>query len=53
MEGWPRFGMIGCILLAAYLIVVGAISLIGTTAIPGWFVGLLAVGAGVLLLVGR
>lgn len=50
---WAKLGTIGCILLAAYLIVIGAVALIGTTAIPAWFVGLLAIGAGILILVGR
>ena len=50
---WPKIGAVGAILLAAYLLVVGASLLIGGTAIPGWFLGILAVGAGVLILVGK
>lgn len=45
-------GLIGALCLAAYLLVVGISMLIGTTAIPGWFVGILATAAGVLILVG-
>lgn len=43
---------IGNILLCAFLIIFGASVLIGT-AIPGWVPALLAIGAGVLLLMGR
>lgn len=46
-----HIGMIGALFLAAYLLVVGISMLIGT-AIPGWFVGLLATATGVLILVG-
>ncbi len=38
--------------LAAFLIIFGATLLIGL-AIPGWVTGILAVGAGILLLIGR
>ncbi len=48
----PYIGVIGALCLAAYLLVVGISMLIGATAIPGWFVGLLATAAGVLILVG-
>lgn len=50
---WLKLGSVGCLLLAAYLIVIGAVALIGGTAIPAWFIGLLAIGAGVLILVGK
>ncbi len=53
MEWKPGAGFFGGILLAAYLLVVGASMLIGGTAIPAWFIGILAVGAGVLILAGR
>ena len=48
-----KVGLIGAILLAAYLIVVGISMLIGGTSIPPWFIGILAVGAGALIIVGR
>lgn len=47
----PYVGIIGSLFLAAYLLVVGISMLIGT-AIPAWFVGILATGAGVLILFG-
>ena len=50
---WGRIGTIGGLFLAAYLLVVGISMLIGNTQIPGWFIGLLATSAGVLILVGR
>ncbi len=50
---WGKIGTIGGLLLALYLLVVGASLLIGGTAIPGWFVGIIAVCAGVLIIVGR
>lgn len=50
---WPKIGSIGCILLAAYLLVVGLSMLFGNSSIPAWFTGLLATGAGVLILVGK
>lgn len=50
---WPKFGTVGIILLAAYLLLVGISLLIGGTAIPGWAVGALAVSAGILILVGK
>jgi hypothetical protein len=50
---WGKMGLIGGLFLAAYLIVIGVTMLIGTTAIPAWFIGILAVTAGVLILVGR
>ena len=42
----------GNILLCAFLIIFGASILIGIS-IPGWVTGLLAMAAGVLLLLGR
>lgn len=48
-----KVAIIGGLFLAAYLIVVGVSLLIGNTTIPGWFVGILATAAGVLILVGR
>lgn len=51
--GWGKIGGIGGLFLAGYLIVVGGSALIGNTAIPPWFTGLLALAAGVLILVGR
>lgn len=50
---WGKLGTIGGLFLAAYLIVVGVTMLLGMTAIPPWFVGILAAAAGVLLIVGR
>lgn len=43
---------IGNILLVAFLILFGATLLIAV-AIPSWLIGLLAIGAGIMLLVGR
>lgn len=48
-----KLGFIGTLLLAAYLIVIGLVAILGGTAIPAWAVGCLAVSAGVLILVGR
>lgn len=48
-----KLGFIGAILLAAYLLVIGISMLIGGTAIPAWFIGILAVSAGALILIGR
>lgn len=42
----------GNILLVAFLILFGATLLIAV-AIPNWLIGLLAIAAGVMLLVGR
>ena len=50
---WGRIGLIGGLFLAAYLLVVGVALLIGGTAIPAWFIGILAVAAGVLILIGK
>lgn len=47
-----RFTSIGMLLLAIYLILVGIIQLAGV-AIPGIVMGILAIVAGVLLLIGR
>ena len=46
-------GTIGRFVLAGYLVIVGAAYLIGGTAIPGWFVGVLAIAAAVALLTGK
>lgn len=53
MKGFGTLGFIGALLLAAYLIILGASMLVGGTAIPAWFIGGLAVSAGVLIIVGR
>lgn len=50
---WGKIGIIGALLLAGYLIVIGVAQLVGGTAIPQWFTALLAISAGVLILVGR
>lgn len=47
-----RFGSIAVVVLAAFLLLFG-FTLIISTAIPGWVVGVLAIAAGILLLVGR
>lgn len=44
---------IGNLLLCAFLILFGLTLIVGSLAIPGWVPGLLAVGAGIALLVGR
>ena len=48
-----KLGSIGGMFLAAYLLTIGITALIGATAIPAWFVALLATAAGVMILVGR
>lgn len=48
-----KVAVIGALLLATYLIVVGVSMLLGGTAIPNWFLGVLATAAGVLILIGR
>lgn len=45
----PYLGLIGALTLALYLIIVGISALMGGTAIPAWFVGLLAVLAGAII----
>jgi len=50
---WGKLGTIGSLVLAAYLIIVGIMLLIGGTHIPPWFIGFVAVSAGVLIIVGR
>lgn len=50
---WGKLGTIGALFLAAYLLVIGIGVLVGGTAIPLWFTAVLAIGAGVLILVGR
>jgi hypothetical protein len=50
---WGKLGTIGGLFLAAYLLVIGIGALVGGTAIPVWFTAILAVSAGVLILVGR
>jgi hypothetical protein len=50
---WGTVGIIGALFLAAYLVVVGVSLLVGGTHIPSWFTGILAVSAGVLIIVGR
>jgi hypothetical protein len=44
---------IGMILLAIYLILVGLSSLVGGLAIPAVVYGILALAAGILILIGR
>ncbi|MCE2982412.1 MAG: hypothetical protein LW832_02485 [Parachlamydia sp.] len=44
---------IGFLLLAIYLILVGLTSIIATIAIPGLILGLLALVAGIFILLGR
>lgn len=45
---------IGFILLAVYLIIVGLIALIpGLTMIPGLIIGIIAIAAGVCILIGK
>ena len=51
--GWGKIGGIGGLFLAAYLIVIGVAALVGGTQIPSWFTAILALAAGVLILVGR
>lgn len=46
-------GSIGMILLAVYLIIVGLAALIPGFAIPSIVLGILALAAGILLLIGR
>jgi hypothetical protein len=50
---WGKLGTIGGLFLAAYLLVIGISALVGGTAIPAWFTAILAIAAGVLILVGR
>ena len=50
---WGRLGSIGALFLAAYLLLIGIGALVGGTAIPPWFVAILAIAAGVLILVGK
>jgi hypothetical protein len=44
---------IGMLLLAIYLILVGIVSLIPAIAIPGIVMGILALVAGILILLGK
>ncbi len=48
-----KVATIGGLFLAGYLIIAGVALLIGGTQIPHWFVGILALGAGVLILIGK
>jgi len=50
---WGKLGTIGALFLAAYLLVIGIAALVGGTAIPAWFVAILAIAAGALILVGK
>ena len=50
---WGKIGAIGGLFLAGFLIFTGISMLFGLTAIPAWFMGLLALAAGVLILVGK
>lgn len=49
---WGSMGSIGGLFLAGYLIFVGVSALIGI-AVPAWVAAVLALCAGVLILVGR
>lgn len=49
---WGKLGTIGGLFLAGYLLLVGVTALIGI-AIPAWVAALMALAAGVLILVGR
>ena len=49
---WATVGLIGALLLAAYLIIVGVAALVAV-AIPAWFPAILAIAAGVLIVVGK
>ena len=44
---------IGMLLLAIYLILVGIVALIPSIAIPGITMGILALAAGIFILIGR
>jgi len=44
---------IGMLLLAIYLILVGIMALIPSIAIPGMIMGILALAAGIFILIGR
>lgn len=48
-----RFGNIGFLLLAIYLIIVGITALVPGIAIPAIVTGILALAAGILILIGR
>lgn len=50
---WGTVGTIGGLFLAAFLILTGVGLLMGGLAIPAWFIGILAVAAGVLITIGR
>lgn len=49
---WLKARSIGGLLLAGFLAIYGVSLLIGGTAIPAWFIGLVAVAAAVCILVG-
>jgi len=44
---------LGMLLLAIYLILVGIMALIPSIAIPGMIMGILALAAGIFILIGR
>lgn len=51
---WGKIGSFGGILLAVYLLILGCSALFGMTNIPPWFMpGILATGAGLLILIGK
>lgn len=50
---WGKLGSIGGLFLAGYLLITGISLLIGGTAIPSWFIGILAVAAGALIVAGK
>lgn len=48
-----KVASIGGLFLAGYLIIAGVALRIGGTQIPPWFIGILAVSAGALVLIGK
>lgn len=50
---WGHVGSVGGVVLALYLLLVGVSAIWGEGNIPGWVHGVLAVVAGLLILVGK
>jgi len=50
---WGKIGSFGGLFLAGFLIIEGISLIIGGTAIPAWFIGILAVAAGGLIVAGK
>lgn len=48
-----RFNNWGMLLLSIYLIIIGLMTLVGGIAIPPVVLGVLALAAGILILIGR